>query len=157
MRTYMCDLLILLAPGSKRVTWHPLFVLRSWVVGICTCPISIFKFSIKNNFSTQTLAPPKNHIKIFKNQKSNAASQTPIQYTTFHQYSSFTKYLCLLRCGGISTSTPHFFCTAKFDLFDLRNPKIQIWQIISSRIIPKMNQKSPKDPKLILILTIKLL
>ena len=48
------------------------------------CPISIFKFSIKNDFSTQTLAPPKNHLKIFKNQKLNATSQTPIQYTTFH-------------------------------------------------------------------------
>ncbi len=34
-------------------------------------PISIFKFSIKNDFSTLTLAPPENHVKIFKNQKSN--------------------------------------------------------------------------------------
>ncbi len=37
-------------------------------------------------FQTQTLAPPKNHVIIFKNQKLNATSQTPIQYTTFHQY-----------------------------------------------------------------------
>ena len=38
------------------------------------CPVSIFKFSMKNDFLTQTLAPPKNHIKIFKNQKSNATT-----------------------------------------------------------------------------------
>ncbi len=72
----------------------------------------------------QTLALSKNHIKMFKNQKLNATSQTPIQNTTFHQYTSFTKYLYLLRYGDISTSTPHFFCTSKFELF---NPKIQIW------------------------------
>ena len=94
------------------------------------CPISILKFSIKNDFLTQTLAQPKNHIKIhikiFNNQKLNATSQTPIQYTTFHQYTSFTKYLYLLRYRDIYTSTPHFFTqtVSKFDLFDLRNPKI---------------------------------
>ncbi len=47
-----------------------------------------------------------------------------IQYTTFHQYTSFTKYLYLLRYGDISTSTPYFSYTSKFDLFDLRNLKI---------------------------------
>ncbi len=41
------------------------------------------KFSMKNDFSTQTLAPPENHINIFKNQKSNATSQTPIQLLHF--------------------------------------------------------------------------
>ncbi len=42
------------------------------------CPVSISKFSMKNAFLMQTLALPKNHIKIFKNQKLNATSQTPI-------------------------------------------------------------------------------
>ncbi len=107
-------------------------------------------FFMENDFQTQTLAPPKNHIKIFKNQKLNATSQTPIQYTTFHQYTPFTKYLCLLRYGNISTFTTHFFHTSKFDLFDLRNPKIQNWQIPSSRIIPNLKwtkraQKSPNQ------------
>ncbi len=103
---------------------------------------------MKNSFFSQTLAPLKNHIKIFKNQKLNANSQTPRQYTTFHQYTSFTKYLCLLRCGDISTFTPHFFCTSKFNLFDLRNTKIQIWQISSSRIIPnpKWTKRAQKIP-----------
>ncbi len=100
------------------------------------CPVSIFKFSIKNDFLSQTSGLPKSYVKIFKNQKLNATSQTPIQYTIFHQYTSFTKYLYLLRYRDIYTSTPLFFCTSKFDLFDLRNPKIQIWQIPSSRIIP---------------------
>ncbi len=90
------------------------------------CLVSVFKFSMKNDFLTQTLALPKNHIKIFKNQKSNTTSQTPIQYTTFHQYTFFTKYLYFLRYGDISTFTSHLLCTSKFDLFDLRNPKIQI-------------------------------
>ncbi len=102
------------------------------------CLESIFKFSMKNDFLNQTLPLPKNHIKIFKNQKSNTTSQTPIQYTTFHQYTSFTKYLCLLWYGDISTFTPYFFHTSKFDLFDLRNPKIQICQILSSHIIPNL-------------------
>ncbi len=71
-------------------------------------------------------------------------SQTPIQCTTFHQYTPFTKYLCLLRYGNISTFTPHFFCTSKFDLFDLRNLKIQNWQIPSSCIIsnPKWTKRA---------------
>ncbi len=30
-------------------------------------PMSIFKFSMKNDFSTPTLAPPKNHVKMLKN------------------------------------------------------------------------------------------
>ena len=52
---------------------------------------------MKNNFSTLTLAPPNNQVKIVKNQKPNATSQAPIQYTTFHQWTSVTKYLYLLR------------------------------------------------------------
>ncbi len=35
--------------------------------------------------------------------------------------------------GDISTSTPHFFCTSKFDFFDLRNPKNSNCHIPSSR------------------------
>ena len=31
------------------------------------CLVLIYKFSMKNDFQTQTLPPPKNHIKIFKN------------------------------------------------------------------------------------------
>ncbi len=51
------------------------------------------------------------------------------------------------------------FSIPKFELFDLMNPKILTSQISSLSIIPnpKSNQKSPKDPKLILILTMKLL
>ncbi len=37
----------------------------------------------------------------YKNQKLNATSQTPMLYTTFHQNSSFTKYLYPLGCGDI--------------------------------------------------------
>ncbi len=107
------------------------------------CLVSIFKFSMKNDFLTKTLPPPKKHIKIFKNKKSNATFQTSIQYTTFHQYTSFTKYLCLLKYRDISTFTPYFFHTSSFDLFDLRNTKIQIWQI--PLLSPTQNE--PKEPK----------
>ncbi len=64
------------------------------------------------------------------------------------ELSKMDLYLYLLRYRDIYTSTPHFFCTFKFDLFDLRNPKIQIWQIPSSRIIPnqKWTRRAPKIP-----------
>ncbi len=123
------------------------------------CPVSILKFSFKNDFLTQTSAPLKNHIKIFKNQKLNATSQTPIQCTTFDQYTSFTKYLYFLRYRDISTSTPHFFYTYKFELFWPQKPKNP--NLTNSFLThypqPKMNQKSPKDPESILTLTMKLL
>ncbi len=45
---------------------------------------TILNTFIKSNISTLPLTPPKNHIKIFKNQKSNATSQTPIHYTTYY-------------------------------------------------------------------------
>ena len=121
------------------------------------CPISIFV--IENDFSTQTLASPKNWVKIVKNQKLNAPSQMHIQNTTFHQHTSFTKFFYLLRYRDISTSTPHFLCTSKLDLVDLRSPKIS--NLTKSLLVhypqPKMNQKSPKDPELIFSLTMKLL
>ncbi len=41
-------------------------------------------FLSKNDISTLTLALPKNQIKIFKNQKSNTTTQTPIQQTIFY-------------------------------------------------------------------------
>ncbi len=86
--------------------------------------ITILNTFIKSDILTLPLTLPKNHIKIFKNQKSNATSQTPIQYTTIHQYTSFTKYLYLQRYRPISISIPHIFCTSKFELFDLVNSKI---------------------------------
>ncbi len=82
-------------------------------------------FLSKNDFSTQTLGSPENHVKIFKNQNSNVTTQTHIQQTTFHQYTSFTKFLYFLRYGAISTSVPYIFRTSIFDLFDPKNPKIQ--------------------------------
>ncbi len=98
---------------------------------------------MKNGFLTQTLTLTKNHINIFKNQKLNATSQTPIQHTTFHKYTSFTKYLCLLRYGDISIFTPHFFHTSKFDLFDLRNPK----KFKFNKFLPCVLSPTQNEPK----------
>ncbi len=96
--------------------------------------------------------------KLYKNfQKSkikNATSQTPIQNTTFHQYTSFTKYLYLLRYGDISTST-HFFCTSKFELFFLRNQKFKFDKFLSHALSTTQNEV--KEPKSIHIFTMKLL
>ncbi len=106
-------------------------------------PISIFKFSIKNDFWTQTLAPPKNHVNIFQNQKSNATTQTPIQQTTFHWYTSFNKYLYFFKYRVISTSIPHIFYTLKFKLFLPQNSKF-------SKILPgilSLTYNEPKEPK----------
>ncbi len=101
--------------------------------------IAISNTFIKSDILTQPLIPPKNQINIFKNQKSNATSQPPIQYTTIHQCTSITKHLCLQRYGPISTSTPHILWTSKFELFNLMNPKIQTSKIPSSSIIPNPN------------------
>ncbi len=66
--------------------------------------------------------------------------------------------ICAFRdMDPISTSIPHIFWTSKFELLDLMNPKIWTLQIPSWSMIPKpkINQKIPKDPKLIPILTMK--
>ena len=97
---------------------------------------TILNTFIKSDILTLPLTPPKNYIKIFKNQKLNATSQTPIQYTTFHQYTSFTKNVYFQRYRPISISTTHIFCMSKFKLFNLMNLKIQTLQIPSSSIVP---------------------
>ncbi len=114
------------------------------------------KTFLKSQVCTQTLTPPKNLVNFFENQKLNAPIQAPTQYS-FHQYTSFTKYLYFLRYGLICLSMSHIFHPSKFELFDLKNPKILTlyFSFLVHNPQPKLNQKSPKDPKLILILTMK--
>ncbi len=100
---------------------------------------------MKNDFLTQTLAPPKNHIKFFKNQKSNATSQTPIQYATFLQYTSFTKYLCFLRYGDISTFTPHFSTLLNLTFSTSETQKFKFNKFLPRPLSPTQNE--PKEPK----------
>ncbi len=88
----------------------------------------------------------------------NATSQTPIQCTAFHQYTSFTKKIVPPEIQThFYINTPHF-------------PHFQIWTFWPHQLKnlnftnsflehypqPKLNQNSSKDPKLILILTMKL-
>ncbi len=102
------------------------------------------------------LTPPENHTKIFENQKLNTTIQTPIQYTTFHQHTSFTKYLYLLRCGLICPSMSQIFHPYKFELFDWKTKNLNFtFSFLAHCPQPKYNKNSPKDPKLILILTMK--
>ncbi len=102
------------------------------------------KFSMKMTFSLN-LAPPKNHIKIFKNQKLNATSQTPIQHTTFHQYTSFTKYLYFLRYGDISTFTPHFSVLPNLTFLTSETHKLKFDKFLPGALSPTQNE--PKEPK----------
>ncbi len=53
--------------------------------------------------------------------------------------------LYLLRYGDISTSTPHFSYTSKFDLFDLRNLKFKFDKFTPCALSPTQNE--PKEPK----------
>ncbi len=103
-----------------------------------------------------TFSPTYKPCEKFKKIKLNTTTQTPIQQTTFHQYTSFTNYLYFLRYRSTSTSILHVFCTSKFELFDLKNPKIQNSYLVHYPQ-PKANHESPIDLKLILILTMKLL
>ncbi len=76
------------------------------------CPISIFKFSIKNDFSTLTVAPPKNQVELFKNQESSAATQTPKQQTTFSDMEPFLHpypiISTLINLNYLTQRTPKF-------------------------------------------------
>ena len=100
------------------------------------------------NPKSQSLTPPENHVKMFENQKSNATIQTPLQEMTFHQYTSFTKYLYFLRCGLICPSISQIFHPFKFELFDLKNPKKQTSHFPSLHIIlnPNRTSKAQKIP-----------
>ncbi len=53
--------------------------------------------------------------------------------------------LYLLRYGDISTSTPHFSYTSKFDLFDLLNLKFKFDKFLPCALFPTQNE--PKEPK----------
>ncbi len=94
---------------------------------------------------------PKITLKIFKNQKMNAASWTPIQYTTFHQH-TFTKYLYFLRYRPISTFDPIFSVLSNLNFWpkepkNLNFPK----SFVTHYPQPKLNNRSPNDPKLIIL------
>ncbi len=104
------------------------------------CPVSIFEFSMKNDFQTQTLAPPKNHIKFFKNQ------MLPLKppYNILHFINILlSPNICTFWDTDFFTFTPHFFHTSKFDLFDLRNLKID--KFLPHALSPTQNE--PKEPK----------
>ncbi len=64
----------------------------------------------------------KNCIKMFENQNMNATTQTPKQYTTCHENTSFTKCLYFLKYEPIFTSIPQIFSPSKFKLLGLKNP-----------------------------------
>ncbi len=73
------------------------------------CQISILNTFLKSQFVTWTLTPPKNHVKNFENQMQKASIQTPIQDTTFHHYTSFTKIFILSETQtNLSQYVPNF-------------------------------------------------
>ena len=109
------------------------------------CPISIFKFSIKNDFSTQTLALPKNHVKIFKNQTLNIPTQTPIQQTTFHWYTSFTKFCTFSDMEPFLHPYPIFSTLPNLNFLTSWTQKFQLYQFLPCALSPTQNK--PKEPK----------
>ena len=103
--------------------------------------ITILNTFIKSDILTLPLTPPKTHIKIFKNEKLNLQRFVPSEiWTNFYIH---TPYFLNLQ---IWTFQPHEPKKLNFlNSFLEHYPQ------------PKINQKSPKDPKLILILNMKLL
>ncbi len=126
-------------------------------MNITLTQITIFKTFIKSDISTLHLTTPKDYVKKFENQKPSPTTQTPhnmLQSSTC----SFTKYLYFLRYRFISTSSPQIFIPSKFELLDLKNPKISQNFPRSNQSHypqPKLNKKSPKHPKVIPIFTMK--
>ncbi len=66
-------------------------------------------------------------------------------YNRLHFINYFTKFLYFLRYRAISTSIPHIFHISKFKLFDLKNPKLKVPEILPSTLSP--TQIEPKEPK----------
>ena len=119
------------------------------------CTISIFKFCIENDFSTQTLALPENHVKSYKSIILNITTLTPTQQTTFHWYASFTKFHTFSDIELFLYLYSIFSALLNLNLTP-KNPKFKVPKILPGTLsLPKLNQKSPKDLKLILILTTK--
>ncbi len=110
-----------------------------------TCLISISNFSIKNNFPTLTLAPPKYHIKIFKNIKLNATSQTLYNILYF-----INILLSPNICTFWDTETfihPHSIFSALSNLTFLTSetPKFKFDKFFPCALSPTQNE--PKEPK----------
>ncbi len=116
--------------------------------------VTILGTFIKSDILTQPLTPPKNYAKNFENQKMNATTQPPPQILHFINILLPPNAKCLyfLRYGPISVSIPQFFSPSIFEQY-LNFPKSFL--IYYPQL--KLNQNSPKDPKLILFLTMKLL
>ncbi len=124
------------------------------------CPVYIYKFSLKNDIFTQTLAPPKNHTNFFQKTKIECCLSNPIQYYIssiyfFHQIDLFVP--SEIR-GHFNIHTP-FFQHLQIWPFWPQKPKNSNLtnSFLAHYSQHKMNQKSPKDPKSILILAMKLL
>ncbi len=90
----------------------------------------------KSDISTQPLTPPKKHVNIFENQKLNATPQTPKE-----KYISSILFFHQDLCTVWDTEQP--------ENSNLTNPLLMHYPW------PKQIQKDSKDPKLILILTMK--
>ncbi len=111
------------------------------------CPVSIFKFSIKNDFLPKTLALPKNYIQIFKNEKLNATSPHTIYYISSIYF--FHKIFVPSEIWWHFYIHTLFFLHFQIWTFWPQKPKHS--NLINSFLThypqPKMNWKSPKDPE----------
>ncbi len=119
---------------------------------------TILNTFIKSDILTQLLTPPENSINFFKNQKSNATSQTPIQYLHFINILPSQK-ICTCRDIDPFLHQHPYFLYFQIWTFWPHEPKNSNFtnSFLQHYPQPKLNQNCPKDPKSILILTMKLL
>ncbi len=106
------------------------------------CPVFIFEFSIKNDFLTQTLAPPKNHIKFFKNQKPLKPPYNIILFINIHlslNICAFWDMEIFLHLYPIFSTLPNLtFLTSETQKFKFN-------KFLPRALSPTQNE--PKEPK----------
>ena len=101
------------------------------------CQISILNTFLKSQICTQTLTPAKNHIKFLKIKNQMLPFKHP--YKKLHSIHFFHQIFILSKTGPICLSMSQIFHPFTFQLFNLKNMKIQTAYYPSSYIIYNTN------------------
>ena len=127
--------------GMKSTKWNFLTLFHT-IIHILTKRLAWYpflNFPSKMTFPPKLWPHPKSIYKFSKIKNWMLSLKPPYNKKTFHQYTSFTKYLYFLRYGPTSTVIPHIIHAFRLELFDLKNPKLQTFQNPSCCIIPNPN------------------
>ncbi len=120
--------------------------------------IHFYIFYQKKDFSTQTLGPPKNHVKNFKIK--NQMLPLKPQYNRLYFINIlFSPNFCTFSdTEPFVHPYPTFSALPNLTFLTSETQNLRFDKFLPCALSqPKMNQKSPKNPKSILILTMKLL